>query len=271
MGTFATRAEAWVAQNDQGAMVVVPNQPDRSLQVWVSKVHASGKQDRIAFLTSREGRFVHGRRAFLWNRDTDRIHEVTLQNPQAPNSEIHAGDLTVSRDGLLLALEGIQPLDEAPFTKNRVGIWSTTASDPVAWLPVDDGGIVSLAISTDSKYLAVLSTPIVPDGSDALQVWDLNSRRKEVYPRSPPGRPQESDGVLNDQVIPLAMSPDNQWIAVGGPAGRVDIWSRTSRTFSKAMNGHRGPVWSLSFNQDGTRLAAGGRDGTTLIWKWLLK
>ncbi len=67
-------------------------------------------------------------------------------------------------------------------------------------------------------------------------------------------------------VYRACFSPDGNWLAVGGEAGKVWIVEAASGRRVRELSGHTGPVWGLSFNSRGDRLASGADDGTVRIW-----
>src|SRR5205823_14952537 len=69
-----------------------------------------------------------------------------------------------------------------------------------------------------------------------------------------------------DEFTCIAFSPDGKLLAAGSAAGRVRLWTVGGRLV-RVLDGHQGPVWSLSFAADGRTLATAGEDGTARLWE----
>jgi WD40 repeat protein len=54
-------------------------------------------------------------------------------------------------------------------------------------------------------------------------------------------------------------------IASGGSDGATRLWDLATRKQLRKLDGHQGPVLTLSFSADGRRLVPGSRDTTALI------
>ena len=64
----------------------------------------------------------------------------------------------------------------------------------------------------------------------------------------------------------LAVRPDGQVLAVGGPSAEVHLYKTADGSRSATLKGHAGSVYALAFSPDGNRIAAGGFDGTVRIY-----
>ena len=77
--------------------------------------------------------------------------------------------------------------------------------------------------------------------------------------------------VLNDDRIgaieALALGADARWIAVGGKDGTVWLRDREANDAVRLLGRHvHGPVNSIRFSADGSRLVSAGDDGVAMIW-----
>jgi WD40 repeat protein len=62
------------------------------------------------------------------------------------------------------------------------------------------------------------------------------------------------------------ISPDGRWLAYPGPENTVQVVDLTSRTRRFTLTGMVWRVNALAFSKDSTQLAAGGSDGTLMVW-----
>ncbi len=178
----------------------------------------------------------------------------------------------------------------------QIIFWDQASLKPIG-PPVEfDRAVVSLAYSPDGRYLAagardsyiyvldleqdqitnmifagiarqVDSLVFSPDGqrlitvSDlGLSLWDLNSNELVAEP------PDEIQQQVCGQAIALAQ--DGQYLATsGGEDCRwIYLWNPETLELLGAFEGHSFIVWSLDFSQDGSILASGSGDGTSILW-----
>ena len=64
----------------------------------------------------------------------------------------------------------------------------------------------------------------------------------------------------------IRISPDSQFLALGGPVNNVLIYSIPSHRIIGDLEGHDNKVSSLLFSNDSNRLYSGGFDGLLCIW-----
>ncbi|KAB5590058.1 Vegetative incompatibility protein HET-E-1 [Ceratobasidium theobromae] len=66
----------------------------------------------------------------------------------------------------------------------------------------------------------------------------------------------------------IAVSPDGNMIAFGGPNGKIGIISRTNGSFlALPFRGHTNSIRSIAFSPDGARIATASADETIRVWK----
>jgi dipeptidyl aminopeptidase/acylaminoacyl peptidase len=82
--------------------------------------------------------------------------------------------------------------------------------------------------------------------------------------------PLQNDIVFGAPVF----APDGRSFAIvrqrGRPEGidsRIEIWETASRTLRREFTGHKASVNALAFSPDGSTLASGSNDATTLLWE----
>lgn len=94
------------------------------------------------------------------------------------------------------------------------------------------------------------------DRSGLVYIWDVDSQSAV---------PLNHGAAINS----IALSPDRLGIASSGTDGRIVLWEippTKERQRNELKGGHRGPVYGLSYNFDGTLLASAGWDGQVIIW-----
>lgn len=65
---------------------------------------------------------------------------------------------------------------------------------------------------------------------------------------------------------PVRYSPDGQWLARGSQDGRIYLWPTDDLSNSQEINGHRFPIYSISWHPNGRILASGSRFGSIRFW-----
>ncbi|KAL8171728.1 hypothetical protein V2J09_023532 [Rumex salicifolius] len=104
--------------------------------------------------------------------------------------------------------------------------------------------------------------------------WDVESGKSEKY-TWPAEAVLKSHGVKDPQgkarkhckqVLALAVSSDDRYLATGGLDRHIHLWDTRTREHILAFPGHRGPVSCLSFRQGSSELFSGSSDRSVKIW-----
>lgn len=186
-------------------------------------------------------------------------------------------------------------------TDRTVKLWDVATGQLQATLPAHPAPVRDLVFSRDGRSLTTIAFGQLLEGKRVVTIWDLNTREPRLPPReyaarswalSPDGLTlaTASDGPLPEitlrdlvtgqrrllqgvrgTVFVLKFSPDGQQLAVhsyycvGGLVSVFDLATGQLRTTLRGFA--KGRIVGLAFSPDGTRLATGHRQDTTIrLW-----
>jgi WD40 repeat protein/tetratricopeptide (TPR) repeat protein len=133
-------------------------------------------------------------------------------------------------------------------TSSRVRVFEVASGKEAAVLPLDRDAVHSLAFTPDGKRLVV-------GAASRVRGYDW------------PARTVAFDHPANLTRC-LAVGPNGR-IAVGYEDSRIDLFDpdgATNRIAVKRLEGHVGPVLSVAFSPDGSRLVSSGNEMAVKIW-----
>jgi hypothetical protein len=172
--------------------------------------------------------------------------------------------------------------------------------EPPATFPLSDvDTITQVAITSDGRHLAVLTTDVVnviesranllafvaskqldheclqltftADGTALVSVDAVGVAREwhwkggdGLKPSGRPPTPVAADVAID--VTALAVRRDGELAATGASDGVVRICDASTGANARRLAGHRGRVTGLAFHPDGARLASVGADGIVRLW-----
>ena len=131
-----------------------------------------------------------------------------------------------------------------------VRLWNLADGAPLPPLLGHAGAIADVAFNPDASQIATA------DADGMVRVWRATGATIEL-----PGDRSQSQAA--------AISRDGSRLAVGGTAGdkpAIFIRDLQSGNVIATLTGHEGPVTSLAFNKDGTRLISGSGDKSARVW-----
>jgi len=265
---------------------------------------------------SADGRLVaaeDGKGVSVWDAMTGRVlHTLDISLPKTIYPRLGITSITglqslvFSRNGKQLVLGGYRrkPMLFDLDSGKEPTPW---ADDTVDAAETSGAGVkyrtYAVAISPGGRFVVSAGTEVEPDHerravreTSVVTLWEVRTGR-EVF----------SVSGFRGQASSIAISPNNQWLAVGngdtslsilqlstgqlertlvGHAGGVNFvafspdgrWLAAAagpevklwdvRTWSaRDLRGHTDTVTSVSFTGDGNRLASGSEDGSTRIWQ----
>jgi WD40 repeat protein/tRNA A-37 threonylcarbamoyl transferase component Bud32 len=113
-----------------------------------------------------------------------------------------------------------------------------------------DGEIT--ALSKISPLLAVAhSSPFFWEEAGGIELWNYHDGKKlRDFPQ--PGRA-------------LALSPDDQTLAIAGPSQNITLWSTANGALLRTLETEH-PVWSMAFSPVNQQFASAGWASEALVW-----
>lgn len=112
------------------------------------------------------------------------------------------------------------------------------------------GGITSIAITSDSKYLATA------DSSPSVQIWDPHTLKHIHTFRG-----------HKDTVIGLVFRKNTHDLYSASKDRSVRIWSLDEMAYVETLFGHQSPITSIDALSRERAITSGGRDTTVRVWK----
>jgi WD40 repeat protein len=129
-------------------------------------------------------------------------------------------------------------------------IWDVTSGKQLASLQGHTDKVNALAFSPDGKTVVTVSK------DSTIRLWDaVSGKEKDTF--------RAHDGA----VYSAAFSPDGRLLATGGGDKTVIVWNlQTGNVMKPVLEGHKWPVWFVSYLPDG-RILSRAIGGGLFLWK----
>lgn len=161
--------------------------------------------------------------------------------------------LVFSPDGKTLLL-GIQTVAEVRDSISGEIIWTMGGDGKRnAWLTITD-----VAISPDGATIALVScTGWYSSGyGTTLELWGFATRDR-IF--------KKINAHNNTMYCTVAFNPDGNSFATGGMP-KIKIWDTSTGEVRDEIGAIKSPIFDLSYNPDGSLLAAISKDGMIKVW-----
>jgi WD40 repeat protein len=176
--------------------------------------------------------------AILWDwQQQTIIHQWPVQSSKGA----HHDDVAFFLNGQWLAIGGLDELE----------IVDTSTGSTEHRQPAPDGGITALAISPDSRYVAIGA------GFEIHEIGLLNTASWE----------QEAPLTGHSGwVSSLTFSADSQRLISSSTDNTIRVWDMNRRATTRVLKGHQSEVFSVLLTSDESRAVSSGKDKRILEW-----
>ena len=149
---------------------------------------------------------------------------------------------------------------------NKITIYSVATGQIVAQLADPnlqavqvDGKPLYDALAAHRDFVHALA--FAPDG---MTLASGDYRAAKIWKRTPDAKRFE---LTAGAVVPtVAVSPNNQWLAIGTAANGIKLVQLADGQPVRELAGHTGPVTSVTFSADSTKLISSSADQSIRVW-----
>lgn len=138
--------------------------------------------------------------------------------------------------------------------QKQVVLYNTELMQPCGILPFSEGFPQVIRFSRNGQLLMVGGG--LGGKSGKVLLWNVLT-----------GERAGSVGDEVDQVLAADISPDHQFVALGGPAKVLKIYSTKDGKLLHTLKKHTEWITAVSFSPDGKFLASADRNGGVMVWE----
>lgn len=138
--------------------------------------------------------------------------------------------------------------------QKQVVLYNTELMQPCGVLPFPEGFPQVIRFSRNGQLLMVGGG--LGGKSGKVLLWNVLT-----------GERAGSVGDEVDQVLAADISPDHQFVALGGPAKVLKIYSTKDGKLLHTLKKHTEWITAVSFSPDGKYLASADRNGGVMVWE----
>ncbi len=146
----------------------------------------------------------------------------------------------------------------ATANSDEINIWETNSGTALLSIPLAEPTDTHsyLAFNGTGDELAFLSNPV---GREALLLytWEFGDQVNSLTRTLP---------IQLNQWSGMVLSPDWSLLAVGYENGTVDLWDTNTSQRVLTIDDHQDWAWTMTFNEDGSRLATASPNGQVFVW-----
>lgn len=163
--------------------------------------------------------------------------------------------LTTERPGAVTALTASPWAPVAALAgQHQALLYDSDTLELAGILPFPEGVIADLRFSRSGKLLVAGGGRA---GKSGLAVaWDIATGERVL-----------TLGEEFDTVLAADLSPDQQWLALGGPGRVVKVFQTSDGTLKYRLKKHTDWVTALEISPDNKLLATGDRNGGLVVWE----
>ena len=138
--------------------------------------------------------------------------------------------------------------------QKQILLHHTGTLELVGILPFPEGDPISLAFTTDARYLIVGGG--VPGKSGFTVTFDITTGARVV-----------SAGKEFDSILAADIRPSFDIVATGGPSKLLKLWNTLTGELVKSIKKHTDWITALDVSPDGILLGSGDRNGGVWVWE----